>query len=216
MEPGLSGQYPEGRRTFEDILLTYPGTKLSDPIFWGIVKAYLGADEVEKAMLLYQRFFHTFWPPHGSSKAFMISGNIILGKRIHECRKHFSSIPEDLSREWTSRVGSFYAGRKPVQSKRLSRCDRCLSTGLGAKGRASLEPQVFSKLGYTHFYLKNYEVAIQYWEKLLADFPNLQEKNELLYWLAEASLLKQDYRKGVGFVDKLQGDATLYPKDWTV
>ena len=43
------GQYSEGRKTFEDILLTYPGTRLSDPIFWGIVKTYLGTDEVERA-----------------------------------------------------------------------------------------------------------------------------------------------------------------------
>jgi tol-pal system protein YbgF len=67
-------------------------------------------------------------------------------------------------------------------------------------------------LGYTYFYLKNYELAIQYWEKLLTDFPGWPEKNEIFYWLAEASLSKQDYRKGARFVDQLQGDATLYPK----
>jgi tol-pal system protein YbgF len=83
---------------------------------------------------------------------------------------------------------------------------------LDEKGRAGLEPLVSSKLGYAHFYLKDYEVAIQYWEKLLTDFPNLVERNEILYWLVEASLSKQDYRKGVGYVDRLQGDPTLYPK----
>ncbi|MGZ3591612.1 MAG: tetratricopeptide repeat protein, partial [Thermodesulfobacteriota bacterium] len=66
--------------------------------------------------------------------------------------------------------------------------------------------------GYSHFYLKSYEMAIQYWERLLANFPHLSETNEILYWLAEASLSKQDYRKGVGYVDKLRGDPNLYPK----
>ena len=54
------GQYSERRKTFEDILLSYPGTRLSDPIFWGIVKTYLGTDEVERAVLLHQRFLSQF------------------------------------------------------------------------------------------------------------------------------------------------------------
>jgi len=42
------------------MLLDYPGTRLSDPIFWGIGRAYLGAQEVEKAIYLYQRFLTYF------------------------------------------------------------------------------------------------------------------------------------------------------------
>jgi len=77
----LSGQYPEGRRTFEDILLTYPGTKLSDPIFWGIVKAYLGADEVEKAMLLYQRFLSYFLASPWVEQSLYDIGQYYFGKK---------------------------------------------------------------------------------------------------------------------------------------
>ncbi len=38
------------------------------------------------------------------------------------------------------------------------------------------------------------------------------EKNEVLYWLVETSILKQDYRSAVGYVDRLKGDPILYPK----
>lgn len=56
------GQYTEGRKTFEEILLAFPGTRLSDPIFWGILKTYLENQEVENANHLYQRFLSQFLP----------------------------------------------------------------------------------------------------------------------------------------------------------
>jgi TolA-binding protein len=67
-------------------------------------------------------------------------------------------------------------------------------------------------LGYANFYIKNYDEAIRYWERLLTDFPDHLEKNEVLYWLAETSLLKQDYQRAVGYVDRLKGNPILYPK----
>ena len=50
------------------------------------------------------------------------------------------------------------------------------------------------------------------WDRLLADFPDLQEKNEIRYWLAEASLSKQDPLRAMGYVDRLKEDPVLYPK----
>ena len=54
------GKYSEGRKAFENILMSYPGTNLSDPIFWGVIKTYLGNDEVERAIYLHQRFLSHF------------------------------------------------------------------------------------------------------------------------------------------------------------
>ncbi len=57
------GKSSEARKTFEDILLAYPGTRFSDPIFWGIFRSYLEAKEVEKATFLSIRISSpTFFP----------------------------------------------------------------------------------------------------------------------------------------------------------
>jgi TolA-binding protein len=123
-------------------------------------------------------------------------------------RQFLRTYHESDLREWVH----FMLGESLFNLKDYSGAIASYHQVLEEKGRAVLEPQVFSKLGYTYFYLKNYEMAIQYWERLLAAFPNLAEKNEVFYWMAEASILKQDYKKGVGYVDKLRGDPTLYPK----
>ena len=83
---------------------------------------------------------------------------------------------------------------------------------LGEKRKARLEPQIFSRLGYAHFYRKEYDAALQYWERLLTDFPDHADKSAILYWAAEASLSKQDYRKAVGYVERLRSDSAFYPK----
>ena len=83
---------------------------------------------------------------------------------------------------------------------------------LEGRRKERLEDQVFLRLGYAYFYTKNYDEAIQYWERFLSDFPDPPEKNEILYWMAEASLLKQDYRKGVGYVDRLKGGPCFIPQ----
>jgi tetratricopeptide (TPR) repeat protein len=83
---------------------------------------------------------------------------------------------------------------------------------LEEKRQARLEDRVFSRLGYAYFFMKDYEGAIQSWERLLTDYPSLKGKDEILYWLAETSLRKQDFRKGVEYVDRLKGDPVFYPK----
>ncbi|MBM4347144.1 MAG: tetratricopeptide repeat protein, partial [Deltaproteobacteria bacterium] len=86
---------------------------------------------------------------------------------------------------------------------------------LWSKRKAQFEDQVYSKLGYSHFLLKHYDEAIGYWERLLKEFPDYSEKNEILYWLAESHLLKEDYRNGVRYVNQLKGDSILYPRGLT-
>ena len=56
------GRSSEARKAFEDILLSYPATRFSDPIYWGILRSYLGDHEVEKATFLYQNFLSHFLP----------------------------------------------------------------------------------------------------------------------------------------------------------
>jgi outer membrane protein assembly factor BamD (BamD/ComL family) len=145
------GQYSEGRKTFEDILLTHPGTRLSDPIFWGIVKTYLGADEVERAILLYQRFLSQFLSSPWAEQCLFDIGQYYFGKKeysntISIFRQFLRTYPESELHEWVH----FMLG-EPVQSK-IIWCDRCLSTGLEQK-EASLEAQVF-KIGLRSFLLK--------------------------------------------------------------
>jgi TolA-binding protein len=55
-------------------------------------------------------------------------------------------------------------------------------------------------------------MAIRYWERLLQEAPDVPEKKEVLYWLGEAALLKQDYRKGADILGQLKGDSALYPQ----
>jgi TolA-binding protein len=67
------GQYEAGRKTFEEVLLTFPRGNLSDPTLWGILKTYLGANEVERATLFYQRFLsHFLSSPWGEKSIFDI------------------------------------------------------------------------------------------------------------------------------------------------
>jgi TolA-binding protein len=83
---------------------------------------------------------------------------------------------------------------------------------LEEKRKAKLESQIFSRLGYAYFYRKEVETALQYWEKLLTEFPDFPDQHEILYWVTEAFLLRQDYRKAAGSVERLKGDSTLYPR----
>jgi len=109
-------------------------------------------------------------------------------------------------------VGSFHAGRILFQPKKYSAAILAYRRVLEEKRKARLETQVFSRLGYAHFYLKNYDEAIVHWERVITEFPNSPERNEILYWLAEIFLIKQDYRRAAERVDKLKEDPSLYPK----
>jgi TolA-binding protein len=207
------GHYTEGRKTFEDLLLAFPGTRLSDPIFWGIQKTYLGSDEVEKAIHFHQRFLSHFLSSPWAEESLFDIGQYYFGKKDYAnaamtFRQFLRNYPES---ELQARV-HFMLGESLFNQKDYLGAMDAYRKVLDEKGKVILENQVLSRLGYANFYIKNYGEATRYWEKLLTSFPGLPQKNEILYWLAEASLLKQDFQGGAEYVDRLKGDSTLYPK----
>jgi TolA-binding protein len=134
------GQYAEGRKTFEDILLTHPGTKLSDPIFWGIVKTYLGTDEVERAILLYQRFLSQFLSSPWAEQCLFDIGQYYFGKKEYAntaniFRQFLRTYPESELHEWVH----FMLGESLFNQKDYKRAIVSYHQVLEEKG-AGLEP----------------------------------------------------------------------------
>ena len=210
------GRYTEGRKTFEEILLTFPGTKLSDPIFFGILKTYLGKHEIEKAVNFHQRFLSHFLSSAWAEQTFFEIGQYYFEEKDYTnaaalFQQFLRTHPESDLQE---RV-YFMLGESRFNQKDYSRAIIAYHKVLEEKRKVGLENQVLSRLGYANFYVKNYDEAIRTWEKLLTDFPDDPQKNEILYWLAEVNLSQQDYPRAVGYVDRLKGDPMLYPKGLT-
>jgi len=102
------GSMGKGGRFFEDMLLNYPGTKLSDPIFWGIIKAYLGGGRPEKAILPFNRGFFTYFlsSPHGSNRSLSISGQYYFDKKeFGQCGRNLPPVSQDIPGQRTSGRG---------------------------------------------------------------------------------------------------------------
>ena len=119
------GDCSGARKTFEEILFAYPGTRFSDPIFWGIVKTYLGADEVEKAVHLHQSFLSQFLPSPWIEQCLFDIGQYYFEKKDYlragaTFRQFLRTYPESELQEWVY----FMLGESSLQSEGLSRCDR--------------------------------------------------------------------------------------------
>ncbi len=122
------GQHSEARKTFENMLLDYPGTRLSDPIFWGIVRTYLGAGDVEKALFLQQRFLsHFLKSPWVEQISFDIGQYYFDKKEFGNAaaifRRFLWTYPENEFKD----MGSFHAGGIALQSERLPGRDHGVS-----------------------------------------------------------------------------------------
>lgn len=211
-----SGHYAEGRNTFEEILLTFPATKLSDPVFWGVMKTYLGDNEIEKAIQFYQRFLSQFLSSPWAEQSLFDIGRYHFTKKEYFLaasifRQFLRTYPENDLQEWVQ----FMLGESHFNQKDYAAAIEAYRYVLWAKRSAHFEDRVFLKLGYANFFLKQYDEAIGYWERLLREFPDHPEKNDILYWLAESHLLKKDYRNSVHYVDQLKGDPAFYPKGLT-
>jgi TolA-binding protein len=145
-------------------------------------------------------------------KVFLIFANIILKREYVQAtttfRQFLGVYPESYLQEWAY----FMLAESLFSQKEYAGAIQAYRRALEEKRQARLEDRVFSRLGYAYFFMKDYEGAIQSWERLLADYPNHKGKNEILYWLAEASLRKQDFRKCAAYVDRLKGDSVFYPK----
>jgi TolA-binding protein len=207
------GKYYDARKTFEEMLLDYPGTPLSDPIFWGLVKTYLGTNDVERAILLHQRFLAQFAASPWAELSLYDVGQYYFDKKEYFraadlFRQILRTYPESDIREWVY----FMLGESLFNAKDYPNAIAAYQQTRGNK-KIGLVPQALLRLGYAYFNAKDYARAIQSWERVLKEFPtSLGDKNEILYWLAEASLLKRDYRKGVETIEQLKGDPKFYPR----
>jgi TolA-binding protein len=208
--------HSEGRKMFEEILLEYPGTTFSDPIFWGILRTYLGTHEAERAIHFHQRFLSFFLPAPWVEQSLLDIGQYYFEQKDYAnaastFRLFLRTYPESDLQEWVY----FMLGETHLNQKDYAGAVSAYRQVLEEKGKVSLESRVFSRLGYAHFSMKNYDEAALYWERFLSRFPDHSGRNEILYWMAEISLLKDDFPKGVGYVNQLQGDPVLYPKGLT-
>lgn len=210
------GNHSEGRKSFEEILLEYPGTTFSDPIFWGILRTYLGTHEAERAIHFHQRFLSFFLPAPWVEQSLLDIGQYYFEQKEYAnaattFRLFLRTYPESDLQEWVY----FMLGETLLSQKDYAGAVSAYEQVLDKRGKVSLESRVFSRLGYAHFSMKNYDEAARYWESLLSGFPDHPARNEILYWMAEISLLKEDFPKGVGYVDQLKGDPVYYPKGLT-
>jgi len=207
------GNYSEGRKIFEEILLGFPGTKFSDPIFWGILRTYLGTHEVERAIHFHQRYLSHFLPAPWVEQSLFDIGQYYFdqkeyGNAASTFRQFIWTHPESELQVWVH----FMLGEALLNQKEYAGAVSAYLQALGERRVGSLEPRVLSRLGHTYFLMKKYGEAAQYWEKLLSEFSDYPERNEVLYWMAEISLSNQDYRKGVEYVNQLTGDPVYAPK----
>jgi TolA-binding protein len=205
-------QYAEGRKAFEEILMAYPGTRLSDPIFWGILRTYLGEEDVDKAIDFEQRFLVHFLPSPWIEQCLFDIGQFQFQKRNYAAAmatfgKFLRTYPESELQDWVQ----FMTGECLFNQKDYSGAILIYGQMLEKKN-LRLESMVLSRLGYAEFYMKNHGEALRYWDRLITEFPSVPERSEILYWMAESALTTKDYRRGVECIEKLKGDPELYPK----
>ena len=206
-------QYGEARKAFEEILMNYPGSRLSDPVFWAVLRTYLGEGNLEKGTDYYQNFLVHFLPSHWLEQCLYDIGQSYFeqgqySEALSIFRQFLKTYPEsDLEEGVLFMVGECLFNQKDYPSA-IATYRRVLEK----KRKAELEPLALLRLGYAFFHEKDYVQALNIWEELLSHYPDRPDRGEILYWMTEAALAKQDFHKALGYVEKLKGDEEHFLK----